>query len=113
MFLAFFQYSDEITLKIIDKQEGDYFVGDISKKEVLEAFADEVITHLRHMYKHRFSLKNDVVAKRYQLDKNDLIKQINFGIDLNTSDVAMRGPTDKYRAPNFKVKSKFTYFMNG
>ena len=28
---------------VIDKREGDFFVGDISKKEVLEAFAEEVI----------------------------------------------------------------------
>ena len=28
---------------VIDKAEGDHFVGDISRKEVLEAFADEVI----------------------------------------------------------------------
>lgn len=28
---------------IIDKQEGDFFVGDISEKEVLEAFAAEVL----------------------------------------------------------------------
>ena len=29
---------------VIDKQEGDHFVGDIAKKEVLEAFASEVIS---------------------------------------------------------------------
>lgn len=29
---------------VIDKQEGDHFVGDISKKEVLEAFATEVLS---------------------------------------------------------------------
>ena len=28
---------------VIDKQEGEHFVGDISKKELLEAFADEVL----------------------------------------------------------------------
>lgn len=78
-----------------------------------EAFADEVITHLRHMYKHRFTLKNDVISKRYGLDKNELIKQINFGSDINTSDVAMRSATDKYRPPVFKVNARFTYFMNG
>ena len=78
-----------------------------------EAFADEVITHLRHMYKHRFTLKNDVISKRYGLDKNELIKQINVGSDINTSDVAMRGATDKYRPPVFKVNARFTYFMNG
>lgn len=78
-----------------------------------EAFADEVITHLRHMYKHRFTLKNDVISKRYEIDKNELIKKINFESDVNTSDVCMRGATDKYRPPVFKVDAKFTYFMNG
>ena len=29
---------------VIDKQEGEHFVGDISKKEVLEAFATEVLS---------------------------------------------------------------------
>lgn len=78
-----------------------------------ESFADEVITHLRHMYKHRFTLKNDVISKRYQVEKADLIKQINFGNDLTTSDISLPGSIDKYRPPVFKVKSRFTYFMNG
>lgn len=78
-----------------------------------EAFADEVITHLRHMYKHRYTLKNDVISKRYSVDKNDLIKEINYYNDINTSDVSMRGPIDKYRSPVFKVDARFTYFMNG
>ena len=29
---------------VIDKQEGEHFVGDIAKKEVLEAFAAEVLS---------------------------------------------------------------------
>ena len=78
-----------------------------------EAFADAVITHLKHMYKHRFTLKNDAISKRYNLDKNELIQKINLGNDLETSDLIIRGATDKYRAPNFKVKTRFTYFANG
>ena len=31
------------TVYVIDKQEGDHFVGDISKKEVLESFAAEIL----------------------------------------------------------------------
>ena len=31
------------SVAVIDMREGDHFVGDISKKEVLEAFADEII----------------------------------------------------------------------
>lgn len=78
-----------------------------------ESFADEVITHLRNIYKHRFTLKNETISKRYQIDKNELVKQINLGSDINTSDIAMRNATDKYRPPVFKVKARFTYFMNG
>ena len=37
------------TVCIIDKAEGDHFVGDISQKEVLEAFAEEVIAKHGHV----------------------------------------------------------------
>ena len=30
-------------VRVIDKQEGEHFVGDISRKEVLEVFASEVL----------------------------------------------------------------------
>ena len=78
-----------------------------------ESFANAVITHLKHMYKHRFTLKNDAVSKRYDLEKPDIIKQINLKNDLETSDLVLRGSIDKYRPPVFKVKTRFTYFANG
>ncbi|QTQ14959.1 ribose-phosphate diphosphokinase [Treponema parvum] len=78
-----------------------------------EAFANAVIVHLRNMYKHRFALKTDVISKRYQLTKNDLIRRINLDSDVQMSDVCMRGSVDGYRPPIFKVKARFTYFMNG
>ena len=78
-----------------------------------EAFANEVITHLKHMYKHRFTLKNDVLSKRYDLSKEELVKRINLRNDLQTSDLCIRGATDKYRPPVFKVNARFTYFANG
>ena len=78
-----------------------------------EAFANEVITHLKHMYKHRFTLKNDVISKRYGLSKEELIQRINLQNDLQTSDLCIRGSTDKYRPPVFKVNTRFSYFANG
>lgn len=78
-----------------------------------ESFANEVITHLRHMYKHRFSLKSDVISKRYGLEKENIVQQINLKNDIETSDLCIRGVTDKYRAPFFKVNARFTYFANG
>ena len=78
-----------------------------------ESFANEVITHLRHMYKHRFSLKSDVISKRYGLEKENIVQQINLKNDIETSDLCIRGVTDKYRAPFFQVNARFTYFANG
>ncbi|MBP5251965.1 MAG: ribose-phosphate diphosphokinase [Treponema sp.] len=78
-----------------------------------EAFANEVLTHLRHMYKHRFTLKSDVISKRYGLEKDALVKQINLNNDIHTSDLCVRGSLDKYRTPDFKVNTRFTYFANG
>ena len=78
-----------------------------------ESFANEVITHLRHMYKHRFTLKNDVISKRYGLDKDELVQRINLENDLKTSDLCVRGTIDKFRPPMFKVNTRFTYFANG
>lgn len=76
-------------------------------------FAEEVITHLRHIYKHRFTLKNDVIAKRYDLDKAKLVQDINLSNDMQTSELCIRGSTDKYRPPLFKVDTRFTWFANG
>ena len=78
-----------------------------------EAFADEVITHLKHMYKHRFTLKNDVISKRYELTKEELVQRINLTNDLQTSDLCFKGSTDKYRQPKLKIDTNFTYFANG
>ncbi len=37
--------SQGATVYVIDKQEGNHYVGDIASKEVLEAFAAEVLSH--------------------------------------------------------------------
>jgi ribose-phosphate pyrophosphokinase len=78
-----------------------------------EKFADETIKHLNHIYSRRFRQKSDVLAKRYENEKTDLVKQINFFNDLQTSDICIRGDVTKFRAPDFKVKARFTWFMNG
>jgi ribose-phosphate pyrophosphokinase len=78
-----------------------------------EVFADEVIVHLQHIYKHRFGLKQDALAKRYKMEKDALIQSVNLYNDMQTSAIYVDGSIDQFRRPNFKVKVKFTYFMNG
>lgn len=78
-----------------------------------EKFADETIKHLNHIYSRRFRQKTDILAKRYEVDRLDLVKDVNFYNDLQTSDICIRGDVTKFRAPDFKVKTRFTWFMNG
>jgi len=78
-----------------------------------EKFADETIKHLNHIYNRRFRQKSDVLAKRYEVDRISLVKDINFYNDLQTSDICIRGEVTKYRPPAFKIKAEFTWFMNG
>ncbi|OJF77189.1 MAG: phosphoribosylpyrophosphate synthetase [Treponema sp. CETP13] len=78
-----------------------------------ESFADEVIVHLRQMYKHRYNLKRDVISKHYEMERAEYIKSVNFHNDIISSDICGKGAIDKYRAPHFKVDTEFTYFMNG
>ncbi len=78
-----------------------------------ESFANEVIAHLKHIYKHRFGLKIDTLSKRYSVDKDKLQRDLNFYSDLRTSDLCLKGNVDKYRVPEFKINTQFTYFMNG
>jgi ribose-phosphate pyrophosphokinase len=78
-----------------------------------ESFADEVIVHLRHMYKHRYNLKRDVISKRYEIERDVYIKQLNLHNDTISSDICGKGPIDTYRVPQFKINTEFTYFMNG
>lgn len=78
-----------------------------------ESFANKVIAHLCRMYKHRFSMKNDVISKRYGLEKDKVTERINFQNDIDTGDLCLHGDVNKYRAPNFKVNTRFTHFANG
>lgn len=68
-----------------------------------ESFADEVITHLHHMYKHRFNSKTDVLSNRYQITKDQVVKYTNFLNDMKTTDLCVRGNTEKYRVPTLKL----------
>ncbi len=78
-----------------------------------ELFANKIITHLRHMYKHRFGLKRDVISKRYDVDKTTIVRDINYYNDLEASELYIKGSVEKYRPAQFKTDIDFTYFLNG
>jgi len=77
-----------------------------------EVFADEVIGHLRHKYRHSRVQNAEEISKRY----NTTVEQAALQIDL-INKVVTRGAT--YQSGNdknngtFKVPVKFTLFPNG
>lgn len=78
-----------------------------------ERFAEEVITYLKRLYRRRFENKAAVLAKRYALDKEAVIRKINFANDIGASTVQVPGDVLTFRSPTFKIPARFTYFPNG
>ncbi|MHB0898146.1 MAG: ribose-phosphate diphosphokinase [Spirochaetales bacterium] len=78
-----------------------------------EAFADQVVRKLAGIYKRRFDRKTQALASRYHISQELAIRKINFANDANSSLLYMPGPTDKYRAPRFKINARHTFFANG
>lgn len=93
-------YSDPTNLAVVACPGGEYF-------------ADMVISHMRHMYKHRYNLKRDTIVKRYEIDKDQYVRDANYYNDVFSSDICIRSGVKKYRSPHFKTETHFTYFVNG
>ena len=77
-----------------------------------EVFADEVIVHLKKVYHRGFSNVITELAKRYDLENQAVIRQVNF-INDALSPRNFHGKPDHCRLPHFKVPAKFTMFPNG
>lgn len=78
-----------------------------------ERFADEVIVHLKRLYRRRFEHKAARLAKQYGLDKETVIRKINFTNDIMSPSSLTSGDVLKFRSPAFKIPTRFTLFPNG
>jgi ribose-phosphate pyrophosphokinase len=78
-----------------------------------ERFADEVIVHLKRLYRRRFEHKAAVLAKQYGLEKEAVVRKINFTNDIMSSSALTSGNVLKFRSPAFKIPTRFTLFPNG
>ena len=78
-----------------------------------EVFADEVITHLKKGYRRNIERTSAEMAKRYGLNADEVIKQINIINEIVYSHADMRGSKNKFAVPRFKIPAKWTFFPNG
>jgi ribose-phosphate pyrophosphokinase len=88
------KYSNPATLAIIACPGG-------------EVFADEVIVHLKKLYRRYNERHAAELARRYAIDVEKVIEQINF-----INEVVFYGK-NKHHVPKLKIPVKFTCFPNG
>ncbi|MDR2767386.1 MAG: ribose-phosphate diphosphokinase [Treponema sp.] len=74
-----------------------------------ESFAGEVISHLKHCYRHKFDNAVAAMAKRYALDEDEVVKRINF---IHESQSLTGVSEGKFHPPRFKIRAQFTLFPN-
>ncbi len=78
-----------------------------------EHFADQVIRRLGSIYKRRFDRKAQLLAQRYHITDELVIRKMNFNHDIESSLPYVPGNVNGYRAPKFKVHARHTFFANG
>ncbi|MDR2343128.1 MAG: ribose-phosphate diphosphokinase [Spirochaetaceae bacterium] len=78
-----------------------------------EAFADQVIVHLKNQYRHIFGKAVEEMSRRFNMEPNEVMRRINFINEITTSGMNPRSRDMKLHAPDFKVPTRFTMFPNG
>jgi ribose-phosphate pyrophosphokinase len=78
-----------------------------------EVFADEVITHLKKCYRRKFDNTISDLAKRYNMDTDRVIQELDFITEVSSLTSAVPGTIGKFHSPQFKVPAQFTVFPNG
>ena len=78
-----------------------------------EAFADKVISHLEAYYQQNYIETVEILAKKYSLDRREVIQRFNFMRD--TSTICAVIPEGIAEAPDFHFKTsvQYTLFANG
>jgi ribose-phosphate pyrophosphokinase len=78
-----------------------------------ERFTEMVLQRLATIYRRRFERKTKVLAERYQLPTEQVIRKSNFENDIQSSMLFVPGDVNKFRAPRFKINVRHSWFANG
>jgi ribose-phosphate pyrophosphokinase len=78
-----------------------------------EKFADEMVNHLKKLYRHNFENTAAELSRRYNIDISQIALRINFVNDATCAFRQGGGTIEKFRPSRFKVPARFTCFPNG
>ncbi|MBN1837173.1 MAG: ribose-phosphate diphosphokinase [Spirochaetales bacterium] len=77
------------------------------------AFANRTIADLEDLAGRKFRKKIEILAARYGLSQEQVIRQVNLDLDLRPTTLDLNQPTDKFRPASFRIPAYFTRFANG
>ena len=76
-------------------------------------FADEVIEHLRHKYRHSRKHTVEELSKRYNISAEQVELQLDLNSRINSRNQASQSGAENHCERSLKVPVKFTVFPNG
>jgi ribose-phosphate pyrophosphokinase len=77
------------------------------------SFADEVIEHLRHKYRHSHKHTVEELSGRYNISAEQVELQLDLINRINSRNQASQSGVENHCEKSFKVPVKFTVFPNG
>ena len=78
-----------------------------------EKFADEIIHNLKRTFRKKYDKTAQVIAKKYEISKQEAIRIMNLEADLHAVRVQPNAMPDRIISPKFKLPVRFTRFANG
>jgi ribose-phosphate pyrophosphokinase len=78
-----------------------------------EVFAKQVIAHLKNCFKRSFDKMTADFAKRYGLERDVVIRRLNFIREAASTGMVARGNAEQRHTPHFGAEARFSMFANG
>ncbi len=78
-----------------------------------KAFANDVASHIRRLYRLNIERKVSELMKRYGFEKEEAIERLNLAQELFLNHKVAKTPIDKYVPPQINIPTEFTHFANG
>jgi ribose-phosphate pyrophosphokinase len=78
-----------------------------------EAFAEQLVFHLKNQYRRIFDNASAEMAKRYNFSVDEVTKQINFINEITSPGLCPHSKDLKLHTPHFKIPTRWSLFSNG
>ncbi len=78
-----------------------------------ERFTEDIISNLRRIYMKRYNRILNSISRRYQMERDDILKQINLTREFSSAKDGNMDAIHKIRPPRYRIPVLNTRFANG